>query len=287
VQVRPSPWRQAVDLGNMMLVLAVRTDAERVYERALRHFTPAEIAEAFAATRGVASPTQLRTVMKSDGRDLLDEFRRLAPQRRPIGLQRWSVRRVALALGLVVAAVLAIAQTTSMFSPVHDLPVTDSPECGTGDVAIIVAQSVPSATLLPCIATLPAGWELGSVHVERNRTTFSLDSDIGGDHAVEVTLTPPGECDTSGASPVPSDELGADRYERIDRLPPGLRGTRYYTFAGGCVTYRLDLSDEAPSAVLFDVDQALSFQPRAVLADHIQDTTDLELCGAGTTCVDR
>ena len=35
VQVRPSPWRQAVDLANMMLVLAVRTDAERVYERAL------------------------------------------------------------------------------------------------------------------------------------------------------------------------------------------------------------------------------------------------------------
>ena len=26
VQVRPSPWRQAVDLGNMMLVLAVKSD---------------------------------------------------------------------------------------------------------------------------------------------------------------------------------------------------------------------------------------------------------------------
>ncbi|HEX2819602.1 MAG TPA: hypothetical protein VHO07_05485, partial [Streptosporangiaceae bacterium] len=34
-QVRPSPWRQAVDLGNMMLVLAVRTDPARVYQRAL------------------------------------------------------------------------------------------------------------------------------------------------------------------------------------------------------------------------------------------------------------
>ena len=34
-QVRPSPWREAVDLANMMLVLAVRTDAERVYQRAL------------------------------------------------------------------------------------------------------------------------------------------------------------------------------------------------------------------------------------------------------------
>src|SRR5438874_13076393 len=87
-QVRPSPWRQAVDLGNMMLVLAVRTDAERVYERALRFFAPDEIAEAFAATRGVASPTQLRAFMKRDPRDLLGQFRQLAPPRRQIVIQR-------------------------------------------------------------------------------------------------------------------------------------------------------------------------------------------------------
>ena len=77
VQVRPSPWRQAVDLGNMMLVLAVRTGPQRVYRRALAYFTEAELAEAFAATRGVASPTQLRTFMKRDPRDLLGEFRAL------------------------------------------------------------------------------------------------------------------------------------------------------------------------------------------------------------------
>ena len=81
VQVRPSPWRQAVDLGNMMLVLAVRTDPERVYRRALSYFTPAELSEAFAATRGVASPTQLRAFMKRDPRDLLGTFRALAPPR--------------------------------------------------------------------------------------------------------------------------------------------------------------------------------------------------------------
>jgi membrane-associated phospholipid phosphatase len=86
-QVRPSPWRQAVDLGNMMLVLAVRTDPERVYRRALHYFTEAELAEAFAATRGVASPTQLRAFMKRDPRDLLGEFRALAPDRAPIILQ--------------------------------------------------------------------------------------------------------------------------------------------------------------------------------------------------------
>ena len=63
-QVRPSAWREAVDLANMMLVLAVRTDAERVYRRALAFFSPDEIAEAFAAARGIASPSQLRSVMK-------------------------------------------------------------------------------------------------------------------------------------------------------------------------------------------------------------------------------
>ncbi len=62
-QVRPSPWRQAVDLGNMMLVLAVRTSPEQVYRRALAHFSPDELAEAFAAPRGVASPAQLRAFL--------------------------------------------------------------------------------------------------------------------------------------------------------------------------------------------------------------------------------
>ena len=100
-QVRPSPWRQAVDLGNMMLVLAVRTDPARVYRQALSYFTEAELAEAFAATRGVASPTQLRAFMKRDPRDLLAEFRKLAPQRRPIVLQRWSARRVSLAAAML------------------------------------------------------------------------------------------------------------------------------------------------------------------------------------------
>ena len=56
VQVRPSPWRQAVDLANMMMVLALRTDAPRVYEHALQYFTPDEIGEAFAATRGRGEP---------------------------------------------------------------------------------------------------------------------------------------------------------------------------------------------------------------------------------------
>ena len=113
VQVRPSPWRQAVDLANMMLVLALRTDAERVYAHALGSFSEDEIAEAFAAARGVASPTQLRNNLKQDGRDLLAEFRRMAPEREQVSIQRWSVRRVLLTIGVLFAAWLAVGLVVS------------------------------------------------------------------------------------------------------------------------------------------------------------------------------
>jgi membrane-associated phospholipid phosphatase/tRNA A-37 threonylcarbamoyl transferase component Bud32 len=103
-EMRPSPWRQAVDLANMMLVLGLYSDPKLVFERALRLFTPDEVAEAFAAVRGVASPTQLRSEMKKANRDLVAEYRAMAPHRPPIAIQRWSVRRI----GVTAAAALLI-----------------------------------------------------------------------------------------------------------------------------------------------------------------------------------
>jgi tRNA A-37 threonylcarbamoyl transferase component Bud32 len=60
-QMRPSPWRQAVDLANLMVVvLAFRTSPEQVYARAVNFFSPDEIAEAFAATRGATMPKSIQ-----------------------------------------------------------------------------------------------------------------------------------------------------------------------------------------------------------------------------------
>jgi membrane-associated phospholipid phosphatase/serine/threonine protein kinase len=284
VQVRPSPWRQAVDLANMMLVLGVRTNAERVYRHALRFFTPDDIAEAFAAARGVASPSQLRAALKHDGRNLIEEFRELGPSRRPIVLQRWSVRRVALVVGLVVAAVLVVSQLATMLRPAHDIPVSAKPSCGTSDLMVLVAQSVPSATLVPCVATLPAGWKVEDVHVQRGHTTFSLDSEVAGKRAVEVELTPPDECAVSSAEPVPSDEVGTRRYERPEQLTPALVNSRYYTFPGGCVTYRFTFKRATAPGLVFDADQALAFRSRETLVRAVESRSDLKLCGAGVTC---
>jgi tRNA A-37 threonylcarbamoyl transferase component Bud32/membrane-associated phospholipid phosphatase len=106
-EVRPSPWRQAVDLANMMLVLGLGTDADRVYRRARRYFTDEEIAEAFAATRGLTMPTQLRRMLRERGRDLHADFLRLLPYRLPpVRIQLWTWRRVGLTVVTVVTLLL-------------------------------------------------------------------------------------------------------------------------------------------------------------------------------------
>lgn len=107
-QVQPSPWREAVDLANMMLVLALRSSPELVYERAQQRFTELELSEAFAASRGVTLPSQLRKEVRDDGRELLEEFRRLAPTREPVKIQRWSFRRIGLSLGVLLLTALIV-----------------------------------------------------------------------------------------------------------------------------------------------------------------------------------
>jgi tRNA A-37 threonylcarbamoyl transferase component Bud32 len=282
-QVRPSPWRQAVDLGNMMLVLAVRTDPARVYRRALTYFTEAELAEAFAATRGVASPTQLRAFMKRDPRDLLAEFRALAPHQRPVVLQRWSLRRVsgAAAMLAIVVAVTYVGYT--LVTPVRNLG-AQAPECGTGHAMILAAQAVPSAALLPCIAALPEGWTAPGTDAEiaSGQASFWLDSGQAGVQAVTITLT--ATCDTSGAQQIPSDQAGTRRFERPLSLAPQFSDIRYYTFPGGCATYQFLFAPGASPVLAAAVDSALSFTPRSALVGYVRRTENLALCGRGARC---
>ncbi|MGY1633484.1 RIO1 family regulatory kinase/ATPase [Geodermatophilus sp. SYSU D01186] len=105
-ELRPSRWRQAADLANMMLTLALVAGPRRVTERALAFFGPEELAEAFAATSSLTIPRQLaRRLAEADG-DLLEEFRSLLPPWPRVRVQRWSLRRVLLAVATVGGAAL-------------------------------------------------------------------------------------------------------------------------------------------------------------------------------------
>jgi len=283
VQVRPSPWRQAVDLGNMMLVLAVGSTPERVYQHALQYFTPEEIAEAFAATRGVASPSQLRLMIKQDPRDLLGQFRRLAPARRLIPIQRWSVRRVALAAGLVASLVVAVGGTVYLLTPDQDFEIPYRPDCKPQTVTVLMAQAVPTATAVPCIEALPTGLSFASAIAHNGEARFWLDSDRAGPRAVTVTLT--GSCTTSGARRVPTDEAGTERFDSepaVSGRGPG--PDRFYRLPGGCVTYDYSAAARTDPELTAAADGALGFLPRDDLAAYVREQSGQSLCGAGTTC---
>jgi hypothetical protein len=248
VQVRPSPWRQAVDLGNMMLVLALRSDARTVYDAALRYFTPDELAEAFAATRGIASPSQLRQKLKQDGRGLLAEFRAMAPTRRPIALQRWSFRRVGLIVVSLLGLFLVGLTGVGLLFPTRGTVTT--PMCGTGQAMQLMAQAVPSAARLPCIAALPVGWDVSTAETVRGEATFTVD--IGGSEPVVVTLT--------------------------ETCPPAAPGDERIEIDGGCVSY--SSAFDGPGVPSFEPAGGLSFTARSDLVSTVAEDSGQVLCGA-------
>jgi tRNA A-37 threonylcarbamoyl transferase component Bud32/membrane-associated phospholipid phosphatase len=240
VEARPSPWRQAVDLANMMLCLALRSSPERVYRRALQYFTVEEITEGFAAARGLALPSQLRHMLRAQGRNLHAEFIRLLPSPpRPIRIQRWSARRIGLWAAILALLVLAALNSRNIFSTEYavatPLGVKDV-GCGDLEPLWLMAQSVPSASLIPCLQLVPVDWTVTEVAVNNGRSLITLDHDRGGRAAMVVRLT--AACDLTGATEVTSEQPGARRYLRIDRNSTEFSATRAYTFSGGCVTQR-------------------------------------------------
>jgi tRNA A-37 threonylcarbamoyl transferase component Bud32/membrane-associated phospholipid phosphatase len=267
VQAHPSPWRQAVDLANMMLCLALRSDPGLVYERALRQFSVEEITEGFAATRGLTMPSQLRNLMRAQGRNLHAEFLDLLPERpRPISIQRWSMRRVGLAvLTLLFAAVVLNVAGSVLISDggVETAPIrAQALRCEPHEPLLLMAQSVPTASLVPCIEILPAGWTLDGVVVGNDRSRFTMTSDRGGVLVTELAAS----CDLAGAVELTSERPGARRYVRIERNVTGLAMTRAYTFKGGCVTQRLVAPEASQQQLASEALFAMGFTTRDALA---------------------
>jgi hypothetical protein len=148
---------------------------------------------------------------------------------------------------------------------------------------VLMAQSVPSAAYVPCIANFPAGWTFGGERIRNGRAEFWLNSDRAGFRAVTVRLT--ATCDVSKAVEVPPEttEPGVRRYEEPNSLPPQFFGNRYYVFPGGCVTYSFAFSRGGSFAQAVEATQALSFVSRAFGVRELG-KAGVVLCGREASC---
>ncbi len=141
------------------------------------------------------------------------------------------------------------------------------PGCRKTEVLVLMAQSVPGATQIPCISALPAGWTFRDIDVRNGRSTFDLDSDRAGDRAVVVELKAscgPGPV-PAGTTEINTDEPDTRRFERVSSVVDGYRGTRYYLFPGGCVTYAFRFARQG-LALVNEVSLAVGFVARTEVA---------------------
>jgi hypothetical protein len=150
------------------------------------------------------------------------------------------------------------------------------PDCDEGGSGLIVAQSVPTASQIPCFQDLPAGWTFASVAVNEQHTVVTLNSDRVGEGAAVLRLEE--SCDTRRAVPSPTDLPAAERFDEIERLRPGLRARQYYVFPGGCVWWAFDFDSGTSATEAVSVDDALVLVPRADLNASIRESfVDAEL----------
>jgi tRNA A-37 threonylcarbamoyl transferase component Bud32/membrane-associated phospholipid phosphatase len=256
MELRPTPWRHAVDLANMMLCLAVRSSPEQVYQRALRQFRVQEISEGFAAARGLALPSQLRRMLRAQGRDLHAEFTQLLPSPpQPIPIQRWSARRVGL-LGLVAALVVVIGTPILTWTLNNDVAVktplgtplqVHNLDCVRLEPLWLMAQAVPSASLVPCVQSRLPGWTVANVAVNNGRSVITLDHDRAGAAAVVVRMA--AACDPAGA----------------EHLAGAFSATWHDQFPGGCLTYQLHSTTDPTGQFANEAPQVLGFTTREQL----------------------
>lgn len=138
-----------------------------------------------------------------------------------------------------------------------------------GNGVVLMAQTVPTASWVPCLHTsaLPQGWDFQHLDARAGGSRFWLGNAIEGMRSVEVRLDR--SCDVSGATEIASDREEMHRFERVRRVSPTFAGERLYLFRGGCLTFVFRLDGDSPGEALALASQAVGVVSRADLRAQV------------------
>ena len=153
-----------------------------------------------------------------------------------------------------------------------------TPECHPGRRLAILAQAVPTAAYVPCIADEDSPWRFTSLTVKKGRARLSLVYIDPSGRSARVELAR--RCDTGGASEQPPEagQTDVEHYRRASTLSPRLAGVDYDVFEGGCVTTEFDLPRNADASErLLDLDTTVGLYPRSRLSAELEREFDLDL----------
>ena len=168
----------------------------------------------------------------------------------------------------LAAVCLAIMLLLSACVPAP--PSSEPPFCDDYAGLILEAQSVPTAQLIPCLESLPLGWDASFTWIDSEGSTVMLDSELAGTRAVEVEFTE--ACDLTGYMETQTDEVGTQRFELADSAGEVL--SRVYVFDGGCTNLIFDFDIPASKTLVGEVGRAVNFVPRSSIAEIVRLATD-------------
>ena len=152
------------------------------------------------------------------------------------------------------------------------------PVCEVRPPMILMAEAVPTAQLVPCVASLPVGWRFAGFTAEDGMATFMLDAEAGGEDALRVALTRRCDGRAPAGDSLPGEEPGTVASEQVRSEAP-YEAVRVFRFRGGCATYEIRFLPDAPvDRLLADIERAISFIERGELQPG---TTDDGLDPAG------
>jgi hypothetical protein len=175
------------------------------------------------------------------------------------------------ATGLVLALSSGCGAQTDLGM---DADCVDTERAG-NPVVVLMAQAVPSASLIPCVKAVPASWRHGEVSVRTGRAQFAFASaSVESPESLPLTVELTATCDLTGATEVPTDEPGTRRWERLESVAPAYVGTRSYVYDGGCTTLRFALSGPDQVQAVGESSLAVGFVTRNTVRKQVLDSSD-------------
>ena len=138
-----------------------------------------------------------------------------------------------------------------------------------------MAQAVPTAAYVPCIAELGEGWSDIGFIPHRGRVAFSLRSGRAGTRPVPVLFEE--ACDTEGAVPTMARAVGVRTSVRLLSITPRYAGSMFDVFAGGCVRYRFDFPRGPHIALMEELQQGVVLLSRQDLQVALHRDLHVEL----------
>ncbi len=175
----------------------------------------------------------------------------------------------------VVSALAAVALAASALVGGRPAVREAVPACGDPLRIAIIAESLPSASYLPCVRALPQGWNTSGFDPSQGGTSFLLNSDRSPGRPVVVRLT--ATCEPGDASPSPPRAPGVVTYTRLTAIAPRFAGGLYDVFPGGCVSYAFDFALGSQIALMEQFERAVGLYPRQQLRLVLKQELGVEL----------